>query len=112
LHSSIPGARDPISVAISFDLLRKRRLMREDVSKIEVDRRLKRRLTLVVIFKDDSCQRECHDKANGKKKVMEKERRSKDERLWRMWRLLAMFKPRHLPLPKSMINFPAKSEYA
>jgi hypothetical protein len=40
-------------VAISFDLLRKRRVMLEDVKVSNVGRMLKRKLTFAVIFKGD-----------------------------------------------------------
>jgi hypothetical protein len=53
-YPSSSGAREPISVAVSFNLLRKRRVRMEDVkvSKVrEVDRILKRRLTFAVIVK-------------------------------------------------------------
>jgi hypothetical protein len=49
---SSPAIRESIFVAISFDLLRKRRAKMDDVNVSnvrEVDRMLKRRLTLAVI---------------------------------------------------------------
>jgi hypothetical protein len=51
---SSPAAREPISVAILLNLLRKRRELMEDVNVSnvrEMGRRLKRRLTLAVIVK-------------------------------------------------------------
>jgi hypothetical protein len=67
-------------------LLRKRKVMKEDVNlsnvrEREVGRMLKRGLTLAVFIKDRHAwfiQRGCHGKADGEKKVMGKERRSKE----------------------------------
>jgi hypothetical protein len=81
---SSPGSRKPISIVTSFDPLRKRRVMMEDVNVSNVregwpgcckgDIPL---LSSLKVVMHGSCQRVCHGKVDGKKKVMGKERRSK-----------------------------------
>jgi hypothetical protein len=45
-----------------------------------------------------SCQRGCHGKVVGKKKVMGKERRSKDKDLWKKVETYSILKPRQFSL--------------
>jgi hypothetical protein len=84
---SIPAAREPIFVVIPFDLLRKRRLVVKDVDVGNVRERWaggrKGGLPLLPslrVVMHTSFQRGRHGKTDGKKKVMGKERKSKEER--------------------------------
>jgi hypothetical protein len=82
---SSPAARELISVVLLFDLLRKRRVMMEDVNVSNVRERLTGYwkgdlplLSTLRVVMHSSCHRGSHGKADGKKKVMGKERRSKE----------------------------------
>jgi hypothetical protein len=51
-----------------------------------------------------SCQRECHGKADGKKEVMGKERKSKEGRLVeKKRRLIDISNPASVPLTKKFL---------
>jgi hypothetical protein len=83
---SSPAAKEPIYVAISFDLLKKRRVIIEVVNVSDVRERWAGSgegdlplLSALRVIMHISCQRGCHGKADGKKKVMGNGRRSKEE---------------------------------